>query len=805
MKKLTFSAVLVFAVLNLAAQNPVTVSGRIFDKPTGNPLAYASVSVSIMGTEKLITGTLSDIDGRFILIGIPKGEYRLSFSFVGYKPLIKKLLAGDLNRIFDLGRIEMEPSQEAINEVTISGQKAIVNADLDKKTFNVADNIAQTGGTVMDVMKTMPGVTVDQEGKVILRGSDKVVVLIDGRQSSLTGFGNQKGLDNIPAANIDKIEIINNPSAKYDAAGMAGIINIIYKKEEQSGFNGDIGLAFGLGAFTKTRADLPTQLGSYAVNPKSIPSLNLNYRTQKLNFFLQSEILFQEMLPNNEFTTRTYADGRVTASQVPENRTQHHYIEKGGINWFINEHNSVTLSGIYDWEIHIDTAQVPYLDLNSGQRYRYWGWREEEITGYMNYTANYKHSFPEPGHQLSVNALYTKGWENENYMLRDSSAIRKGSDSTHILAIEHTSNLSADYVKPLSSGRLEAGAKMQWRRLPVEYTTTGGIKSVIYPGMGDWSDWGENIYAGYLNYVLEKSKYDVEAGLRAEETSVFYEIAPENIYYKKNDSYRYFELFPNVRLTWKINPKNSLSAFYNRRIDRPGEPELRIFPKYDDPELLKVGNPYLRPQLTSSFELAYKYRWTSGSVFLSGYHRLITDPFMRIYSIDDTNISYDIINKIYQNTGNATNTGGEVLISQQVASWWKLSGSINLYANVIQAFEGTLLFPYERPFGIDRSTDFSYDFKLINQVSLPWNLQLQLSGVYYSPKRIPQGEQLARSSIDIGLKKTFLKGQGEITLSASDLFNDFGIRQEISGEGFTALYENYYETQVVRVGVKFRF
>jgi hypothetical protein len=199
----------------------------------------------------------------------------------------------------------------------------------------------------------------------------KVVVLIDGKQSSLTGFGNQKGLDNIPVANVEKIEIINNPSAKYDARGMAGIINIIYKKEKEEGLNGDVGFAYGIGALTKPKADLPTELGSYSANSKYIPSLNMNFRRNKVNVFLQSEAMFLNQLPNNEFTTRYYEDGRITASQVPENRTQQHYILKGGVDFLFNDRNTLTLSGIYDWESHVDTAQVPYIDLLSGDRYRY--------------------------------------------------------------------------------------------------------------------------------------------------------------------------------------------------------------------------------------------------------------------------------------------------------------------------------------------------------------------------------------------------------------------------------------------------
>lgn len=805
MLKSIIIAVFLFVGINAFAQNGATVSGRIFDGETNQALPFASVTINSAENNSIISGTISDENGRFVISGIAKGEYVVKCSFVGYQSSEIPLLVGELNTNFDLGKITLSVSTEQLDEVTIQAKREIVSADLDKKIFNVENNIAQSGGSVLDAMKTMPGITVDQGGKVMLRGSDKVSVLIDGKQSSLTGFGNQKGLDNIPAANIESIEIINNPSAKYDASGMAGIINIIYKKEKETGFNGDIGIAHGYGVLSKPKEDLPTNLGSYSFTPKYIPSLNLNYKTEKLNFFLVSEVLFQQKLPNNEFTTRMYDDGRKTISQVPENRKQTHYIVNGGVDFLIDKNNTVTLSGIYDWEHHIDTAQVPFINMNTRQCYRFWHWNEDEITGYMNYTINFNHKFAEPGHELDAHVQYTKGWEDESYFLNDSSAVRQGKDATHIIATEHTTNVALDYVKPLRSGRLEAGAKLQWRRLPVEYTITPGENSIIYQGMGDWSDWGEDIYAGYLNYVYEKPKLDIEGGLRAEHTSVFYTIAPENIYYPNNDSYNYFELFPNIRLTLKLDKQNRISAFYNRRIDRPGEPELRIFPKYDDPELMKIGNPYLRPQFTQTFELAYKLLWEGGSVFLSGYHRIIEDAFQRVYSIDDSNPDYSIINKIYQNTGSATNTGIELVFSQNIKDFWKLSGSLNGYNNVIDEYQGTMLFPTQRPFTIAESSDKTWDVKLNNQFDLPKGMQIQLTGVYYAPKDIPQGKQLARSSVDLGIKKMVLKGKGEIIFSFSDIFNDFGLRQEIKGDGFDALYENYFETQVVRLGFKYKF
>jgi outer membrane cobalamin receptor len=240
-------------------------------------------------------------------------------------------------------------------------------------------------------------------------------------------------------------------------------------------------------------------------------------------------------------------------------------------------------------------------------------------------------------------------------------------------------------------------------------------------------------------------------------------------------------------------------------VDRPGEPELRIFPKYDDPELLKVGNPYLRPQFTRIVELAYERLWETGSIIASVYHRNIDDPFTRVFAIDPTNANYDIVNKIYQNVGSGTNTGLELILSRDIRDGWELSGSINWYDNVVDADTVTLLFPLQRPFVVERSADSTWDFKLNNQFEFDSGIRFQLAVVYYAEKNIAQGTQAARSSVDLGVSKPVMEDRGEIVLSVVDLFNDFGIKQYVSGNGFDAIYENYYESQVVSLGFNYQF
>jgi hypothetical protein len=435
---------LLLAASSVRAQDgTATVSGRMLDAADGAPLAFVSVVVENADSSLQVTGTLTGEDGRFLLQGLPPATYRIGTSFPGFFPVEVELFVGELNRTFDLGDIRLDRLDTFAEEVTVIAE-AIRAAGVDTQVFQLDDGAAQTTGSLLDAMRNLPGVAVDQDGTVSLRGSDRVAILIDGRQSSLTGFGNQRGLDSVSAANIEAIEIINNPSARFDAAGMAGIINVIYRQERELGLSGDVGLSLGVGQFSRQRPDLPTELGSFTANPKITPSLNLNYNTGTVRTFVQSEILSQDDLPNNEFTTRFYNDGRVIDSQVPENREQLHYTVRAGSDWTLDAANVFSVSGVYDFETHTDRAQVPFLLRATGERQRFWFWREKEDTGFANINVDWRHQFTAPGHELGVNLQYTRGWEDEAYFLNEVSPVREGTDMTHLIAEENTLPLSID-------------------------------------------------------------------------------------------------------------------------------------------------------------------------------------------------------------------------------------------------------------------------------------------------------------------------------------------------------------------------
>ncbi len=574
--------------------------------------------------------------------------------------------------------------------------------------------------------------------------------------------------------------------------------------EQQAGFHGSVGINFGLGTLTRRRADLPTPLGSYHLNPKFMPSVNLNYNTKKIRYFLQTELIRQQTVPDNEFTNLNVGDASFE-SQVPDNRVLTRYAVRGGLSWILDAKNVFTFLGIFDYESHTDTAQVAYLDADNKQVLRYWSWYERERLGLAGTSVSYKHKFTGEGHELNAMLQYTRGWDDELFRLHELSDVYTGSDTANFVAKDHIIQFSTGYVMPLQSGRIEAGAKGHIRRLPATYTVQISDLSMMYPGMGNRSEWSEDLAALYAKWLLESKRFGVEASLQAEYTNVYNDISQDNYYYPTNDAYDYFDILPDIKLTWKIDKRNRLSAFYNRSIDRPGELLLRFYPIYHDPGLIRTGNPYLRPQYTGYSGLAYQYNWESGSVSISGYYKSIKAPFSRIFSLDGETGRRGILFRIFANTGKSNDTGVKATIGQQISRYWKVSGNFNWYRNKIAAYSGIIYFPYEHDFAIVASSNNTWDAKLDNHITIDKNTRLQLTGVYFAPRNIPQGRRHGLGGVNFAFKQPLGQGRVELAIIASDIFNTMGLKEDIYNDDFHAVYENYYETQTVSLGMKYRF
>ena len=784
------------------AQSPaVTLSGIVKGKADKAALPFVNIVLKTGSDSAFITGTVSNEKGRFTLSNIKSGNYILQISYTGFTQKSQPVLVGSLSAFLDLGTIELLQDAKQLQEVVVSSKPGDVSNKMDKKIFSVAANISQNGGSVLQVLKNLPGVTTSQDGKVELRGSDKVALLIDGKQTALTGFGNQTGLDNIPASAIESIEIINNPSAKYDANGNAGIINIIYKKNKQQGFNGKVGFITGVGALWQKKENLPGIRPQYQATPKINPSLSLNYRKNKVNAFLQADWLYTETLNKNEFVTRTFDNGTIINHQTKRNRNTHFVTTKTGIDWSINNQDMLTVSGLFGIEKIIDRGDQPFFNEDFNKRERLWQFVEDELKTTAVASLAYQHKFKQAGHLLNLGFNYTFHREDEKYNFVNTLPTYVGLDSFKLLSDEHVADFYFDYVKPLKYGRIEAGLKFRYRDIPTNMQFKPGYNSPLDTNAGGAATYTEIIPALYGNYVYESKKIEAEMGLRVEYVDLQYKVnANHNTY--KSDGYNYTQPFPNVRLAYKINGQNKISLFYNRRVDRPNEVDIRIFPKYDDAEIIKVGNPALRPQFTNAVELGYKTNLKNGYFYSAFYHRSTQGTITRIATQVPPGT---LIYTVFQNAGHSSNTGIEMVLQHDFSKAFVFNTNVNIYRNIINAFTVQNKYPVVSTYSAGKEKFTSGNIKLNGIFHLPAKTDLQITSIYLAPDIIPQGKIKTRFSVDMGIKKQIQKSKGELFFNASDIFNTLKIKKEINGNGFTLISTDYYETQVFRLGYSYKF
>lgn len=794
---------------HLRAQvSKVTLSGQVTSAASGQSLPFVNIVLKTEKDSAFVTGTITNETGRFSLPDVQSGHYRIECVSLGYKALQSHITVGTLSPFLDLGGFRMADDPQNLQEVIVTGQQAEgVGDKLDRKTFNIGRNISQSGGSVLQALKNLPGVTAGEDGKVLLRGSDKVAILVDGRQTALTGFGSQTSLDNIPASAIERIEIINNPSARYDANGNAGIINIIYKKEKQEGFNTKIGMATGLGALWVRKENLPGIRPQYRNTLKLNPSIALNYKKNKANVFFQGDYLHTPTLNKNEFVNRYYDSGDTVRQQTKRNRSTNVVTAKTGADWTFNDRDALSVSGLFSSEKILDRGDEPFFNANLTRRNRLWQFLEDELKTTVTASASYQHKYAQPGRLLHIGFNYTFHRENEQYFFTNIMPDFTGKDAFKLLSDEHVFDFNADYIRPLRYGRLEGGMKLRRRFIPTNMqffpgvatpgTATSG-NSPIDSLAGGWADYKETIPAVYGNYVFENRNFEVEAGLRVEYVNLRYEVNPTHPTYH-SDGYTYAKPFLNARFAYKIDERNKVSLFYNRRVDRPNEVDIRIFPKYDDAEIIKIGNPALKPQFTSSWEAGYKTSWNNGSLYAALYRKQTNGTITRIGTIVPGST---LIYNIFQNAGKSYNAGGELVWQQDVAPWFSVNVNGNIYKNTVDAFSVENLYPVRSVYSAARQTLTSGSAKM-SAILKGKKTELQVVAVYQAPDIVPQGRTGYRFSVDAGAKRQLSKG--EIFINATDLFGTLVIRKTVYGDGFHYTSRDYYETQLIRAGYSFKF
>jgi outer membrane receptor protein involved in Fe transport len=807
--KLLFFVFLFIINTGLKAQNEkITVSGMIKDQVNNEAIEFATISCFLLPDSTFSGGALSLQNGRFVIENLKPGEYLFEFSFVGFGTKTETKRIGRLSKHLDLGAFFLNLETQEIDELLVTETRDEVRGTLDRKIFNMDANLSQLGGTALQAIQNLPGVTIDREGKVLVRGSDKVAVLLDGKQTAMTGFGVQEGLDNIPASAIERIEIINNPSAKYDATGMAGIINIVMKKEKSSGWNGKYGLIAGVGAPIIKQQNKAGIRDQYQFTPKINPSISANYKKNNINVFGSADVLYHQRLMQNVFIERQYDDASIIDQQFLENRTQPIYNFKLGMDWELNKKNSLNVFGLFNYRAYVDLGDVPYIERAGAFQRRLWQYYEDEVNQTITASITHTYKFDQPGHTLQTNFNYAFRrkdevfyFENFVFNSSDPGSIFLGTDTTALVADENIFDLNIDYSRPLASGRLELGTKQRSRVFPNLITFTPGMNSILDSGLAGTAEYQELLSAVYGNYIYEAKNFEIEAGLRLEYAKIDYLVDPNHAVYESS-GFDYFEAFPNVRLSFKSGEKSNFSLFYNRRVDRPEEKNLRVFPTYADPEILRIGNPTLLPQFTQNVEFAFKHNTAKGYLYSSLYYRNMQNILTNIVTSLPGN---DRLVAIDQNAGNGNAVGIEMVWTHRWSKVLRMDINSNLYLNTINAFQITNAYPNDLTLGLEEMQNYTGNLKANFNYKPKSNTEIQISGIYLAPDVLPQGRIGARYQIDVGYRRTLPDGKSEIFANISDIFATMHIRTELQGNDLMLISTDYFETQAMRVGYSRRF
>jgi outer membrane receptor protein involved in Fe transport len=375
-----------------------------------------------------------------------------------------------------------------------------------------------------------------------------------------------------------------------------------------------------------------------------------------------------------------------------------------------------------------------------------------------------------------------------------------GTDTTGLIADENIFDLTVDYTKPLRSGRIEVGTKQRARVFPNDIFFKPGDNSILDPTLSGSAEYREWLSAVYGTYIYEQKKFELEAGLRLEYAKIDYLVDPNHSVYS-SAGFEYIDPFPNIRATWLVNDNSRVSLFYNRRVDRPQEKDLRTFPTYASPEILAMGNPNLQPQFTQSVELGYRQSWSGGYFYGAAYHRMSTSILTKII----TEVSGNLLAQVNQNADKGENTGFELVLNQQLGSIFRLNANANVYRNWIGAFTIVNAYPNNVSYTGDEQSIIAGNAKVNLIAKFAKNTDLQITGIYLAPDIIPQGKILSRYSVDAGITRKIQDGKGELFINASDILNSLVTRYEIDGTNFTLKSDDYYETQVVRIGYQYRF
>jgi outer membrane receptor protein involved in Fe transport len=793
-KNLLFALTLVLALTSLDAQNKrdsFVVSGNILEKESQLSIEYATIAFFSSTENKIIGGGITDSEGNFS-IEIPKGIYDISFEYFSLMTVIKPNYNLDQNT--DFGVIQLEADFQTLEVVDLIAEKTSVEIKLDKKIYNVGKDLTVRGGNVSDVLDNVPSVSVDIEGNVALRGNQNVRILINGKPSGLVGLNSNDALRQLPADAIEKVEIITSPSARYDAEGTAGILNIILRRSKLLGLNGAVIL----------NAGHPDQLGA---------SGNINYRTGNVNIFNTSGYSFRNSPGNSttktEFFNSEYDDNGLLIQDAP-NTFRNEYrtferIRKGfnsntGIEWYINPTTSLTSAFLVRKSDNSNETfnRAETLDASKtlvSQSFRYDPELETDET--TQFSINFDKQFHgNSDHRLTADFQVENSTEDENSIIYNNSLAAE-----RVQTIEDQKRIlfKTDFTLPIGEqSRFEAGYNGRFTKNTTDYKLEFAENDnfVLDTDVSNTLIYKEDVNAFYSQYGSKlKDKFSFLLGLRLEATRITIQQISSNEFSNNN----YIGLFPTVNLGYEFSETQSLTLGYNRRISRPGSWYLNPFPSRSSATNLFQGNPYMNPSYSNGFDIGYLNKFDLLTLNTSLYFNHATDIFTFVSEDTGEEVVIDgqsvpVIRRGPINLAENDRYGFEFTLTYRPTKKWNMNANFNLYQSIIRGSYKGLSYD---------SKNLGWFVRLNNKYTLPGNIEWQTRLSYDGPRIDAVNKREGRFSSNMAFSKDLFKEKASLTFSINDLFNTQ--RRNLESTTPTFYSDSYYRWRVRSYNLSFTY
>jgi len=771
-----------------ATDPPVSITGKVVDRaiPERPAVEFATVMLLNAADSTMVNGTTTATDGSFIFEKVEAGDYIVKVSFIGYQDLYTDVVTlQEEMEEFDFGKLLLKSGQ-TLEEVVVKGQKSLIETRIDKRVFNADADLSSRGGTGLNLLGNVPGLEVDIDNEISLRGSGNVQILINGRPST---FSPATFLEQIPATSIEKIELITNPGAKYDASGTAGIINIILKEEDKRGINGTVNSSYqqGLSPRYNSSASLNIRSGKWNT------SASYSYTNNEYSYFGTNERRYR------------YADTSFLIDEYDEGlrgRSGHNI--RGGVDYRLNKNNTIYISGNYQKGGRTADRLVVYDNYdNTGKLNNFRERRTEGIEDRYEYFLNggWQKKFSREGQKLDLDMTYSHSGRSENDFYEELFFDDMGNNSEPSLLQNINEQRSEelfvgmlDYKQPLSfGGKLEAGLRTDLMHLDNSFfsETLSNEEEEFLPdeSLNNNFLFNRNVFAAYGTYSNEWGKYGFKLGLRAEQTFRNGQLKGEDV-----NSRNYLRFFPTIHNSYQLSEYTQFMVSYSRRINRPSAWRLNPFTSFNNPLSLRRGNPLLLPEDIHSFELGLLQY--IGDLTINGtfFYRRTNDVVQRFLIVNEGS---PVAIRTYENLGRRDDIGLEGIFNYAPYRWWTLNLTVNVSSRNLKDVQRE---------GVDNLQTFRTSLNYNSQWRVGGGWSFQVNGRYRAPFDVPQGRIEAYTYVNIAIRKDFLDEKLNVGVSLRDVFNTREwVISTTEQSGLTQFRERQWDSRIIGIDLNYRF